>query len=205
MVMEQVGSANPGIAYAEPDIAVRRSGALEGDRPVLSYADFIETRRKRPMSIRRWAIVMFMPDTKGNVGEGPPALVPAEKAHKFYGQGYRYAVSMEELERIVEPPPPPPKYWVQSAVDDAMANGLPIPREMAPQGYRGPVLPDEELRVVDPDYRDPELEEIRSRIVYCNAGDPHCNRFFDSVDSMNGHKSRDHTKAKLEAAGIDDA
>lgn len=130
---KQRGPADPNMVFAELDFAqrdnLRIGGGVQEERPIINWAQLVAARARRPSAIRRYFIVMWGPRGKGD----GPYRMPAEKAQKWWGQGYRPV-------DWVYKPPPFPRRWVPSMIEDAIDKGIPIPAEMAPDGYGGPVF-----------------------------------------------------------------
>ena len=150
---------NPAMVSAARDMGIRKGGGMDTGRPVISYAELKEAQHGgKGDGLRRFAIVMRMPDSRtGEPGAGPAVAMPAEKAQKWFGQGYRFCVggpppagSAENYDTTLVDERPAPvdadRQWVPSMVSDGMAKGEPIPIEMAPPGYVGPMFSLKELR-----------------------------------------------------------
>jgi hypothetical protein len=138
MVMETPTIQHPELVQAERDMAIRRSGGLEETRSLLTYAEVRELQeRGQGSQLRRYGIVMRGPDRVGEPGAGAVVALPAEKLHKWFGQGYRPTRSLEDHELVAFPEPPEPAMWLPSMVEDAIARGEPIPEELSPAGYMG--------------------------------------------------------------------
>ena len=193
-------------AVAELDMEVRMGGGMTEDRPIISYQNFLQAR-KDGQSIRKYALVYRSPTPRGGPGSGGKIVMPAEKDHKWYSQGYRadgyeYPAS-----------PPPPQRWLPSMIDDAIAEGTPIPRVMAPPAYTGPVFdtPDNTVEAasaaVPPVDQTADQTADQPELFHCSVTG--CARFFDSkqgaaMHERNGHKEPD-TVASPVAVGASSA
>lgn len=185
---------------AAPDFAIRKGGGMTDERPVLSWPEFLELKsgpnRNR---VRRYALAYYGPHAKtGERGwDRTPILMPAEKHQKWWGQGYLPIGYVQLPER-------PPRRWLPSMIEDAIDKGLPIPEELRPPGYYGPVIPRTATvaAVAAPELPGPAVEAWRDaapvmftcRIEGCVGanGRP---RFFDTerarlLHEQNAHKAR---------------
>ncbi len=158
MTMEMTKPANPALTgvSAARDMGIRRGGGMESDLPVLSYANMVEAQKAgMGVNLRRYSVIMRMPTNKGvpadqiaDHEELPPLVrMPANKANKWYGQGYRFVDGTDDgaggynTELVVHVQDATPRQWLPSMVSDAIYAGEPIPAEMAPPGYTGETFP----------------------------------------------------------------
>ena len=199
--------ASPGLAHAEPDLEVRKGGGMTGDgRIEIPYRD-LPRMREAGVDLHRYAIMYYGPTKQGpGTDRSVGLLMPAEKEHKWFGQGYR-PVDFEPVE------PPEPTFWQQSMVESAIANGDPIPEEMAPKGYFGPTFSGKELHAAQQAAAPatastaPPLQAVPSpsasppppegegtssvplaQIFTCRHDS--CERFFDSENGRKGHEAK---------------
>lgn len=139
--MTMPAAANPDMAFAERDDTMLRGGGMDSDRPYVTWGQFLALQNAgRGAELRKYALIMRMPTAKGAPGAGPPVAMPAEKQQKWYGQGFRPCVSVDDLSLAYFPPPPEPRVWLPSMVEESIARGEVIPEEMAPAGYIGPTM-----------------------------------------------------------------
>lgn len=148
MPTEQASDDNPILsAEASRDMGLRRGGGIQTDKPPISYRHYREAiEAGAGKSLANYGIVMRMPDKRGAPGAGPVVLMPANKATKWFGQGYRFCAGERRGDGsfddtlIVHRTDSTPRRWVRSMVEDGMALGEPIPEEMADPGYTGPTF-----------------------------------------------------------------
>lgn len=135
--MQVAAPENPDVAFAERDYAIRKGGGMTEDRPLISWAEYLQLRAGRRDQLRKYAIAYYGPNAKTGERGGDrsqPLAMPAEKHAKWWAQGYK------PVDYIDPGPPPPPRRWLPSMVEEAIDKGEPIPEEMRPVGYFGPTF-----------------------------------------------------------------
>lgn len=186
--MQAAVSANPELVTGGPDLDIRRGYDASEERQVISFDQYqsIPAGPDRPRTVRRYAVLMRAPkmDKKGRLleaGGGEAVAMPAEKFQKWFGQHYRPTKSLDDLSLYEYPEPPAPTRWLPSMIDDAIAEGKPIPSEMRPAGYMGPTF----------DLAAQTASAVSDDIYRCTA--EACKRFFDSAQGLAVH-AREHNK-----------
>lgn len=145
--MTMPAAADPDMAFAERDDTMLRGGGMESDRPYVTWGQLQALQKAgRGADLRKYALIMRMPSAKGVPGAGVPVAMPAEKQQKWYGQGFRPCVSVDDTSLVVFPTPPEPRVWLPSMVEESISRGEVIPEEMAPAGYIGPTMSIKALR-----------------------------------------------------------
>ena len=184
--MQAATAEHPDIVTGGPDLDVRRGYDASEDRQVISYAQYLSIPRGSDFArqVRRFAVLMRAPkmDKKGKLleaGGGEAVAMPAEKFIKWFGQHYRPTKSLDDLDLYEYPEPADPTRWLPSMLEDAIAEGRPIPSEMRPLGYVGPTF----------DLNAPKA--ANSPVIHSCDVDG-CSRFFDSPQGLARHKSNDH-------------
>ena len=190
--MQAAVASNPELVTGGPDLDIRRGYDASEERQVISYDQYqaIPAGPDRPRAVRRYAVLMRAPkmDKKGRLleaGGGEAVAMPAEKFQKWFGQHYRPTKSLDDLSLYEFPEPPAPTRWLPSMIDDAIAEGKPIPREMRPAGYMGPVF--------DLDAPPTVAAPVADDIHRCTADD--CKRFFDSAQGLAVHVRNEHKES----------
>jgi hypothetical protein len=187
------GPADATLALAENRYAdARKGGGVNDDRIIEEDYTALDGYRARGM-IMRVAVPMHPPNNKGVVDmTTEPMLMPADKYQKWFGRGFRPV-------NYVEPVPAPPTRWLPSMVEEAIAEGKPIPEELRPQGYIGPTF------VIKRDIQELEANpleqtdalpigkvDVGPEVFYCSDND--CARFFDSAQGKTQHERTAHRK-----------
>lgn len=185
--MQAAAPASPDV-IGTPDLNIRRGVGFGDDRTLISYEQYraIMQQPDGPSRIRRMAVVMRAPlvNKRGQIeqaGGGEVVAMPAEKFQKWYGQHYRPTVSVEDHDLYEFPEPAPPTRWLPSMIEEAIAQGLPIPRELKPAGYAGPVF----------DLDAPTVPQNADLAIH-RCDEPQCARFFDSAQGLALHKGKEH-------------
>lgn len=188
MTMQALAPTRPDLVVAGPDLNIRKGVGYGEDRTMVSYAQYLtlmETPEGRAR-VRKLAIVMRAPlvDKNGRIqqpGGGEVVAMPAEKFQKWFGQSYRPTVSTEDYGLYEFPAPPPPNRWLPSMVEEAITQGLPIPRELKPPGYAGPVFDFPANTTTE------AASAVTPELFRCDVAG--CTRFFDSAQGLGRHKT----------------
>lgn len=192
----ETATLNADELFAERDLSMLKGGGMESDRPYITWGQLIALRKAgRGQELRKYALIMRMPGgAKNSVpGAGNPVAMPAEKERKWFGQGFRACVSVDDTSLVVFPPPPEPRIWLPSMVEEAMGRGEVIPDEMAPQGYIGPTLSIKAMRAeINAGESAPMsmAQPGQPEIFHCTA--ENCARFFDSEQGRGLHERTQH-------------
>lgn len=184
--MQAAVTERPDLVQGSPDLNIRKGVGYGEDRTHISYPQYealMQTPEGRAR-VRKLAVIMRAPLVGKNgaitPGAGEPVAMPAEKFQKWYGQGYRPTNGVDDHSLYEFPTPQPPNRWYPSMVEEAIARGEPIPRDLKPAGYSGPVF----------DLDAPAGGTDGLTVYRCEVDG--CQRFFDSPQGLARHTTTEH-------------